>query len=281
LNLGIFLAIFATMFKDILVLIFLCHCLAEKRQFERPVHLNDRTEIHNQLAHGSDIDSSGAGGLSFKVTASSATDPLTSKVFEVSAVNNTPPASNWLLLETVDGPCFSGLPLWFPLDSNFHASSTKVAWWSEYADRNKEVLDRGSFSVALSAWHGRNGTRLATASKNAVVFFDKSYTALLWNLTAVQRGTPGAVRLVLTPANNMSKALAPKTASVWWFRYKYTTTSAASGIAEFAEDKSIDMRLEPPTFDLSLSLGGRIYFVGIFGSFSGGISGGHPGECHT
>ena len=35
------------------------------------------------------------------------------------------------------------------------------------------------------------------------------------------------------------------------------------------------MELQPPTFDLSLSLPG-IYFVGIFGSFSKGVSAGHP-----
>jgi hypothetical protein len=221
---------------------------------------------------------SGAGEMSFKATPSSATDPLTSKVFEISAVTEAPATTNWLLLEAVAGERFSGLPVWFPLDSSSNASSTTIAWWSEYADRNKQGSARGSFTVALSAWHGRNGTRLATSPETAVMYFDKSYTALLWNMTAVERGTPGAIRLMLTPGDNASKALAPKTANVWWFRYKYTSTSSASGIAEFQEDTTIDMRLEPPIFDLSLSLGGTIYFVGIFGSFSDGISGGHPGE---
>ena len=178
-----------------------------------------------------------------------------------------------MLLETVAGPHFSGLPAWFPLDA--HANSNTVHWWSEYSDRHGAEGDRGSFTVRLSAWKGRNGTRLATADKDAVVHYDKSYTALRWNLSATPRGTPGTIRLTLTPANNLSQALAPQTKRAWWFRYKYHSTPP-KGLAQFVEDKTIEMTLEPPTFDLSLSLGGKVYFFGIFGTYSKGVSGGHP-----
>ena len=226
-----------------------------------------------------------ATGLSFKVTPSSAADPLRSKSLEVSAVTGAPPGTNWLLLQTTAGPQFSGLPAWFPLDAQ-HGSAT-ISWWSEYFDRddrghdpvdpphNSKGASKGSFTVQLSAWKGRNGTRLATAAASEVVHYDKGYTALRWNLTAQPRGTPGAVRLTLTPANGESEPFAAETQRCWWFRYKYTSTPKG-GVAGFAEDVTIEKSLEPPTFDLSVSLGGQIYFVGIFGSFSNGISGGFP-----
>jgi hypothetical protein len=128
--------------------------------------------------------------------------------------------------------------------------------------------------VQLSAWKGRNGTRLATAATSEVVHYDKSYTALRWNMTAKPRGTPGAVRLTLVPADSESDPFVAQTQRCWWFRYKYTGTT--KGVAGFAEDVTIEKSLEPPTFDLSVSLGGTVYFVGIFGSFSKGISGGFP-----
>jgi hypothetical protein len=48
--------------------------------------------------------------LSFEITSSSVNDPIKSKTFEVSAVEGAPPNANWLLMETVAGPQFSGLP---------------------------------------------------------------------------------------------------------------------------------------------------------------------------
>ena len=75
-----------------------------------------------------------ARSLSFKVTESSAAHPITAMVFEVTAVKGAPAGADWLLLETVDGPHFSGLPAWFPLDT--HSESTTIKWWSEYFQRS-------------------------------------------------------------------------------------------------------------------------------------------------
>ena len=222
--------------------------------------------------------------LSFEITPSSVNDPIKSKTVEISAVVGAPPSATWLLVETVAGPQFSGLPFWFPLDA--HVSSVTVAWWSEYFDRNDlghDPIDpkhasvgslKGKFTVALSAWKGRNGTRLSTAKKTPVVHYDKSYTALRWNLTAAPRGAPGTVRLTLTPADSISETLAADAKQAAWFRYKYISTPP-NGVAQFAEDPTIEQFLQPPHFDLTISLGGDVYFVGIFGVFSNGISGGH------
>jgi hypothetical protein len=224
-------------------------------------------------------------GMTFEVTPSSAADPITSKQFDVS-VANAPQGADWLLLETVAGPRFSGLPFWFPLDAQAGSAST-VSWWSEYFDRDDRAHDPvdpqhhgagragcGDFRLSLSAWKGRNGTWLANATSSPAIHYNLSYTALRWNVSATARAVPGAVRLLLTPADDASVALAADTRYAWWFRYKYTATSSA-GIAQFAEDTTIEMSLEPPIFDLSLSVP-DVYFVGIFGTFSKGISKGQP-----
>lgn len=238
--------------------------------------------------------------LTFTITPSSPADPIKSCNVQVSQVQGAPTGADWLLLETVSGPQFSGLlplsakpipngpgPAWIPLAIATSPETATVKWWSEYFDRNDEGHDpidpthastgdpTGSVTLALSAWQGRNGTKLATAPTTAVMHYDKSYTALRWNLTAAPRGTPGTVRLQLVPADSESEALAADTGLAWWFRYKHTTTPAGQ-VAQFAEDPSIEQTLEPPTFDLTVSLGGRVYFVGIFGSFSTGICGGFP-----
>jgi hypothetical protein len=222
-----------------------------------------------------------AGSLSFKVTESSAAHPITAMVFEVTAVKGAPAGADWLLLETVDGPHFSGLPAWFPLDT--HSESTTIKWWSEYFDRNdmgRDPVDPphnssgaavGSLTVSLSAWKGRNVTLLGNkAPVTHTIHYDKTYTQLQWNLTAAPRGLPGTVRLTLSPADSASKKLAAETGSCWWFGYKYTGVTKG-GIAMFAEEHTIDMRLPAPNLDMSLSLPG-IYFVGIFGSFGTGVS---------
>lgn len=156
-------------------------------------------------------------GMTFGVTASSAVAPITAKEFEVTAVKNAPPGTTWLLLDTVAGPRFSGLPVWFPLDAQ--SDVTTVAWWSEYFDRDDSahdpidpahgagVVDIGQYCVSLSAWKGRNGTLLGNASDPAVIHYDKSYTALRWNISAAPHAAPGAVRLTLTPADDASTAL--------------------------------------------------------------------------
>jgi hypothetical protein len=221
-----------------------------------------------------------AGSLSFKVTESSAAHPITAMVFEVTAVKGAPAGADWLLLETVDGPHFSGLPAWFPLDAR--SKSATIKWWSEYFDRNDMGHDPidpphnssgaavGSFTVSLSAWKGRNVTLLGKAPATETIHYDKTYTQLQWNLTVVPRGLPGTVRLTLSPVGTASKKLAAETDSCWWFGYKYTGINKA-GIAMFAEEHTIDMRLPAPNLDLSLSLPG-IYYVGIFGSFGTGVS---------
>ena len=49
------------------------------------------------------------------LTPSSAANPLRSWSFYISS-EGAPPATTWLKLETIDGPNFSGLPLWFAHD---------------------------------------------------------------------------------------------------------------------------------------------------------------------
>lgn len=234
-----------------------------------------------ELGRGSD-----GAQFTFEVTPSSAVDPLTSKTFDVFSVENPPEAADWLLLEVVSGPRFSGLPAWFPYDRE--TPSAMVTYWSEYFDRNDLARDpvdpshpvpakdmpRGSFTVALSAWTGRNGTKLATAVRTPAIHFDKTYTAMLWNISAAERGTPGAIALALTPANAASESLAPATRYAWWFRYTYTGL-AKDGTAQFAESPTIEKSLEPPTFELGVSVPG-VYYIGIFGSFSTGVSKGQP-----
>ena len=222
----------------------------------------------------------GAPPLSFTVTPSSPAHPITAMVFEVTAVSHAPAGADWLLLETVDGPHFSGLPAWFPLDP--HSATASIKWWSEYFDRSDRGHDPvdpphnstgaplGSFTVALSAWKGRNVTLLGRAPRTQTIHYDKTYTELQWNLTAAPRSLPGTVRVTLAPADTASEKLAPETADCWWFGYKYTGVSKG-GVAMFAEEHTIDMRLPAPTLDLSLSLPG-LYFVGIFGSFGTGVS---------
>jgi hypothetical protein len=113
-------------------------------------------------------------------------------------------------------------------------------------------------------------TLLGRAPRTQTIHYDKTYTELQWNLTAAPRSLPGTVRVTLAPADTASEKLAPETADCWWFGYKYTGVSKG-GVAMFAEEHTIDMRLPAPTLDLSLSLPG-LYFVGIFGSFGTGVS---------
>ena len=70
------------------------------------------------------------------------------------------------------------------------------------------------------------------ASNTHDICYNKSYTALRWNVTAAARGVPGAVRLTLAAADSASAALEPIRATqyAWWFRYKYTGVTS-SGVA--------------------------------------------------
>ena len=56
---------------------------------------------------------------------------LLTQVLEVSAVLGAPAGATWLLLDTVSGPRFSGLPAWFPVDAQIE--SVSIPWWSECA----------------------------------------------------------------------------------------------------------------------------------------------------
>eukprot|EP01047_Picozoa_sp_COSAG01_P078467 COSAG01_NODE_14509_length_1445_cov_1.626300_1_plen_351_part_10 len=120
----------------------------------------------------------------------------------------------------------------------------------------------------LSAWRDRDTEWLANASSVLHVHYNTCYTHLRWNVTAGPLAVPGTVRISLAPVDAVSAALAHDTQYVWWFRYRFTGYD--SGMRpNFVEDPSIELRLLPPHFDLSLSEPG-IYYVGIFASFSTG-----------
>ena len=159
-------------------------------------------------------------------TPSSAAEPLKQMSLGV-LVDSAPAAATWFSLTQTAGPLFSGLAGRFQWPRDEQGGVTAVKWWSEYADRDDaahdpidpahsggaKAPDVGSFTVVLTAFKGPMGSAgefLANASA-VTIHYDKSYTALRWNITATARGVPGAVRVTLTPANSVSAKLAPQT----------------------------------------------------------------------
>eukprot|EP01045_Picozoa_sp_COSAG04_P005318 COSAG04_NODE_245_length_18929_cov_6.708391_4_plen_3740_part_00 len=250
-------------------------------------------ELKTDDESGGDETAAVGKGMALRVVTpgASADSPLRQMNFGVE-IDEAPEDATWFRLDQTHGPAFSGLAggFWFARDEQ-SGGATQVKWWSEYADRNDAAHDpidpahssgstaaaTGKFTIELSAWKGREGQWLANATSPATIHYDKSYTALRWDITTAARGVPGAVRVSLTPANKLSETLAPQTGHAWWFRYKYShTTSGKDPIAQFTEDVSIEKTLEPPHFDLSLSVPAT-YFLGIFGTFSKGASPGTDG----
>ena len=101
--------------------------------------------------------------------------------------------------------------------------------------------------------------------------YDTSYTLLRWNISAAPLAVPGTARVSVVPYDAASATLAKNTRYVWWFRYRFAGYDSRMR-PNFIEDPSIELRLLPPHMDLSVSEPG-IYFVGIFGSFSGSPEG--------
>ena len=232
------------------------------------------------------------------VTPCSKSTPLRQMSFEA-AVTGAPAGTQWFQVVQTSGPRFSALPFWFPHDQSIphdQSRTVRVKWWSEYSDRDdaahasvdpahssdSKAPNVDSFTVTLSAWSGRSSTGgkwLANTSKPATIHYDKSYTALRWNLSASARAVPGSVRLTLTPANSFSASLElrAQTRYAWWFQYKYTGTSS-NGAADFVEGSSGNpisrdalsfVERQPPNWDLSFSVPG-VWFLGIFSTFSKG-----------
>lgn len=142
--------------------------------------------------------------------------------------------------------------------------------WTNIQDRETGQATIGQFSLMLSAWQDRDTEWLANASSVVHVHYDTDYSHLRWNVTAAPLAVPGTVRLSLAPIDATSAALVKDTQYAWWFRYRFAGYGSGTRL-NFVEDPSIELRLPPPHFDLSLSEPG-IYYVGIFASFStGGI----------
>ena len=74
--------------------------------------------------------------MTLRIVPTSDADPVRSASISVGVVS-PPLGAAWFKVEQIEGPSFSGFPMWIPA---YAQSNYSIKWWSEYAVSSGHVL---------------------------------------------------------------------------------------------------------------------------------------------